>query len=91
MDDWKAAIDAARAAMHAAAQEATHALLKASVGETTYQQAVEESRRARDSARASSGRLSGGAQDDAEDDGGLADLNRTLSLTLTQVMTSDDL
>ena len=91
MDAWKAAIDAARAAMHAAAEEATHALLKASVGESTYQQAVEESRRARDSARASSGRLSGGAQDDAEDDGGLADLNRTLSLTLTQVMASDDL
>jgi hypothetical protein len=88
MDAWKAAIDAARAAMHAAAEEATHALLKASVGESTYQQAVEESRRARDSARALSGRLSGGAQDDAEDDGGLADLNRTLSLTLTQVMAS---
>ena len=88
MDAWKAAIDAARAAMHAAAEEATHALLKASVGESTYKQAVEESRRARDSARALSGRLSGGAQDDAEDDGGLADLNRTLSLTLTQVMTS---
>jgi len=45
IDEWKAAFDRARLAAQAEAQQATHALLKASMGEESYLQAVEESRR----------------------------------------------
>lgn len=45
IDAWREAMVQAKAALNAEAAHATHALLKASVGSSVYQAAVEESRR----------------------------------------------
>jgi len=47
LDLWKADFDRLRLAAHAEAERATHELLKASVGESAYLQAVEQSYRSR--------------------------------------------